>query len=162
MSDDIKQEVDTSEIEKIKQEAEFYKAEAKKAFEKRDQLKKELEEREQKALEEQNKYKELYESLNPKLKEFEEKLAKTEQEKEEYLSKLKSVEDSTKQELMAELSDEHKAIASKLSLEDLREYVKINRKQTVKTDKIKTVGEIKKPFEPNSIWKEELSKIGKY
>lgn len=115
-----------------------------------------------KLLEEQGKYKELFESVNPKLKEFEEKLTKTEKEKEEYLSKLKAVEDSTKKELMEELSDEHKAIASKLPLEDLREYVKINRKTTVKTDKIKTVGEIKKPYETNSVWKQELSKIGKY
>lgn len=166
MSEDIKNVSEETKNEYSQEETQNY---IKKLREENKEIRTKLQERlnaeaeaKAKALEEQSRYKELYESVNPKLKEFEEKLTKTEQEKEDYLSKLKAVEDSTKKELIEELSDEHKAIASKLPLEDLREYVKINRKQTVKTDKIKTVGEIKKPYETNSVWKQELSKIGKY
>jgi hypothetical protein len=45
-----------------------------------------------------------------------------------------------KDELLAELSDEHKAIAGDLELEKLREYVKLNKATTNSMDTARTGG----------------------
>ena len=132
MSDYIKQpegnenELKT-QLDALKQELDFQKSEAKKAFEKRDAAKKELDEYQRKQLEEQEKYKELYEST---LKEFEENKKTYATVQEQY----ENLVTSQKEELLGRLDGDAKKFAETLDIDKLREFVKINAKEVKPLD----------------------------
>lgn len=115
---------------------EVERAESKKAFEKRDAAKKELEAKEARIKELEEK-----ETLTQKEKAELEKLVESEK------AKTAEIETQTKTELLASLDEGHKKIAEKLSLMDLREYVKLNgQKPSGDTStKTKNAGDKPKP-----------------
>lgn len=106
----------------LEKDLEFQKSENKKAFEKRDATKKEVD------------------ALTLKIKELEEKgghsaevetlkaeLTTLKTENEEYKKQIKEINDSTKAELLGMLPEgDTKKFAEKLGLPELREYVKIH------------------------------------
>ena len=103
-----------------KEKIAFLEAESKKAFAKRDEYKKQLEDIQLKDEEEKGKFKELYEKF------------KTESETkgkalEDAETKLKQFIETQKKELVESLDDESKKFAETLELDQLREFVKIER-----------------------------------
>ena len=111
-------------------------AEAQKAFKARDELKAKL-----KSLEEADEMKKgNYEKvIADKTQEFEQLKAEAEELK-QIKEKFDSFQKAMKDELLAELSDEHKAIAGDLELDKLREYVKLNKATTNSMDSARTGG----------------------
>ena len=102
-----------------KEKIAFLEAESKKAFAKRDEYKKQLEDIQLKDEEEKGKFKELYEKF------------KTESETkgkalEDAETKLKQFIETQKKELVESLDDESKKFAETLELDQLREFVKIS------------------------------------
>jgi len=123
----------------VKQEQEklaFLQAEAQKAFKARDELKAKL-----KSLEEADEMKKgNYEKvIADKTNEFEQLKAEAEELK-QIKEKFDSFQKAMKDELLAELSDEHKAIAGDLEIDKLREYVKLNKSTTNSMDSARTGG----------------------
>lgn len=114
----------------------FLQAEAQKAFKARDELKAKL-----KSLEEADEMKKgNYEKvIADKTNEFEQLKAEAEELK-QIKEKFDSFQKAMKNELLAELSDEHKAIAGDLELDKLREYVKLNKATTNSMDTARTGG----------------------
>jgi hypothetical protein len=114
----------------------FLQAEAQKAFKARDELKAKL-----KSLEEADEMKKgNYEKvIADKTQEFEQLKAEAEELK-QIKEKFDSFQKAMKDELLAELSDEHKAIAGDLELDKLREYVKLNKATTNSMDTARTGG----------------------
>ena len=114
----------------------FLQAEAQKAFKARDELKAKL-----KSLEEADEMKKgNYEKvIADKNQEVEQLKAEAERLK-PFQEKFSSVMKAMKDELLAELSDEHKAIAGDLELDKLREYVKLNKATTNSMDTARTGG----------------------
>ena len=114
----------------------FLQAEAQKAFKARDELKAKL-----KSLEEADEMKKgNYEKvIADKTNEFEQLKAEAEELK-QIKEKFDSFQKAMKDELLAELSDEHKAIAGDLELDKLREYVKLNKATTNSMDTARTGG----------------------
>ncbi len=114
----------------------FLQAEAQKAFKARDELKAKL-----KSLEEADEMKKgNYEKvIADKTNEFEQLKAEAEELK-QIKEKFDSFQKAMKNELLAELSDEHKAIAGDLELDKLREYVKLNKATTNSMDSARTGG----------------------
>ena len=114
----------------------FLQAEAQKAFKARDELKAKL-----KSLEEADEMKKgNYEKvIADKTNEFEQLKAEAEGLK-QIKEKFDSFQKAMKDELLAELSDEHKAIAGDLELDKLREYVKLNKATTNSMDTARTGG----------------------
>ena len=114
----------------------FLQAEAQKAFKARDELKAKL-----KSLEEADEMKKgNYEKvIADKTNEFEQLKAEAEELK-QIKEKFDSFQKAMKDELLAELSDEHKAIAGDLELDKLREYVKLNKTTTNSMDSARTGG----------------------
>ena len=128
-----------SETQEPKQEQDklaFLQAEAQKAFKARDELKAKL-----KSLEEADEMKKgNYEKvIADKNQEVEQLKAEAERLK-PFQEKFSSVMKAMKDELLAELSDEHKAIAGDLELDKLREYVKLNKATTNSMDTARTGG----------------------
>lgn len=156
MADATLTEEQIEELKTKAEKAEFYEKEAKKAFEKRDEFKKKIEEAEKLRAEEQGKYKELYESTVPKLSEFEKTVEQLRLEKDEALKEKEEFIKTQRDELLKDLPEgDIREIGSKLSLMDLRKYVDLNKKQESKkhtstsigsngTDKPKTFNEWKK------------------
>ncbi|MBK6878662.1 MAG: hypothetical protein IPG99_20060 [Ignavibacteria bacterium] len=133
------QEASGSETQEAKQEQDklaFLQAEAQKAFKARDELKAKL-----KSLEEADEMKKgNYEKvIADKTQEFEQLKAEAEELK-QIKEKFDSFQKAMKDELLAELSDEHKAIAGDLELDKLREYVKLNKATTNSMDTARTGG----------------------
>ena len=133
------QEESGSETQEAKQEQDklaFLQAEAQKAFKARDELKAKL-----KSLEEADEMKKgNYEKvIADKTQEFEQLKAEAEELK-QIKEKFDSFQKAMKDELLAELSDEHKAIAGDLELDKLREYVKLNKATTNSMDSARTGG----------------------
>jgi phage shock protein A len=166
MSDDIKKEVETSDLETIKKEldenkkkAEFFEAEAKKAFEKRDAYKKQIEETEKKALEEQGKYKELYETKEKEFSEVAKTVEQLQKERDEALNKMTSFEKAQREVLTKDLSEDEKSLTTKLDLEELGKYVQLVKR--TKTDKITNVNANKPKTFHNNPWIAELANIRK-
>lgn len=152
MSEDVKKpegdEELKSQLEALRQELEFQKSEAKKAFEKRDAAKKELDEYQGKQLEQQEKYKELYETT---LKEFEENKKTYETVQEQYDNLIKS----QKQELLSVLDGDARKFAETLELDKLREFVKIHSKSKAPLDdgvKVGSDGKAKKKYKTYQEW----------
>lgn len=117
-------------LEEIQRQLEYFKGEAKKAFQDRDAVKGKLKEYE--TLEEQRKQKLLeekgeYETI---LKQKEDELKKYQVDSEH----LKTLVSSLRDELLTELSEEHREIAGSLDLDNLRKYVKLHSKKSVATD----------------------------
>ena len=114
----------------------FLQAEAQKAFKARDELKAKL-----KSLEEADEMKKgNYEKvIADKNQEVEQLKAEAERLK-PFQEKFSSVMKAMKDELLAELSEEHKAIAGDLELDKLREYVKLNKSTTNSMDSARTGG----------------------
>ena len=114
----------------------FLQAEAQKAFKARDELKAKL-----KSLEEADEMKKgNYEKvIADKNQEVEQLKAEAERLK-PFQEKFSSVMKAMKDELLAELSEEHKAIAGDLELDKLREYVKLNKATTNSMDSARTGG----------------------
>lgn len=114
----------------------FLQAEAQKAFKARDELKAKL-----KSLEEADEMKKgNYEKvIADKTNEFEQLKAEAEGLK-QIKEKFDSFQKAMKDELLAELSEEHKAIAGDLELDKLREYVKLNKATTNSMDTARTGG----------------------
>ncbi len=114
----------------------FLQAEAQKAFKARDELKAKL-----KSLEEADEMKKgNYEKvIADKTNEFEQLKAEAEELK-QIKEKFDSFQKAMKNELLGELSDEHKAIAGDLELDKLREYVKLNKATTNSMDTARTGG----------------------
>jgi len=107
------------ESTQLKEKIAFLEAESKKAFEKRDEYKKQIEAIHLKSEEEQGKFKELYEKF------------KTESETkgkalEDAETKLQEFIETQKKELVESLDDESKKFAETLELDQLREFVKIS------------------------------------
>ena len=132
------QEESGSETQEAKQEDKlaFLQAEAQKAFKARDELKAKL-----KSLEEADEMKKgNYEKvIADKTQEFEQLKAEAEELK-QIKEKFDSFQKAMKDELLGELSDEHKAIAGDLELDKLREYVKLNKATTNSMDTARTGG----------------------
>lgn len=133
------QEASGSETQEAKQEQDklaFLQAEAQKAFKARDELKAKL-----KSLEEADEMKKgNYEKvIADKNQEVEQLKAEAERLK-PFQEKFSSVMKAMKDELLAELSEEHKAIAGDLELDKLREYVKLNKSTTNSMDSARTGG----------------------
>lgn len=133
------QEESGSGTQEAKQEQDklaFLQAEAQKAFKARDELKAKL-----KSLEEADEMKKgNYEKvIADKTQEFEQLRAEAEELK-QIKEKFDSFQKAMKDELLAELSDEHKAIAGDLELDKLREYVKLNKATTNSMDSARTGG----------------------
>jgi hypothetical protein len=133
------QEGSGSETQEPKQDQDklaFLQAEAQKAFKARDELKAKL-----KSLEEADEMKKgNYEKvIADKTQEFEQLKAEAEELK-QIKEKFDSFQKAMKDELLAELSDEHKAIAGDLELDKLREYVKLNKATTNSMDSARTGG----------------------
>ena len=114
----------------------FLQAEAQKAFKARDELKAKL-----KSLEEADEMKKgNYEKvIADKTNEFEQLKAEAEELK-QIKEKFDSFQKAMKDELLGELSEEHKAIAGDLELDKLREYVKLNKATTNSMDSARTGG----------------------
>lgn len=164
MPDDIK-EVDTSELESLKEqlnklnaELEYQKSEAKKAFEKRDAYKKQIEEAEKKALEEQGKYKELYEVKEKEFSEVAKTVEQLKVERDSALKKLTDFENSQREELYKQLPNEEAVeIGKNLGLEELRKYV--NLLGIKRTDKNVNPQVKKVASKTTSAWEQELKNI---
>lgn len=166
MSDDIKKEADTSELEQIKKEleetkkkADYLESESKKAFEKRDAYKKQIEETEKKALEEQGKYKELYETKDKEFTEVAKTVEQLQKERDEALNKMTAFEKAQREVLTKDLTEDEKALTTKLDLDELSKYVKLVGR--TKTDKITNVNSNKPKTFHNNPWITELANIRK-
>ena len=166
MADAENKEVETSDLETIKRElaetkkrAEFLESESKKAFEKRDAYKKQIEETEKKALEEQGKYKELYETKEKEFSEVAKTVEQLQKERDEALNKMTSFEKAQREALTKDLTEDEKALTTKLDLDELSKYVKLVGR--TKTDKITNVNSNKPKSYSNNPWMEELAKIRK-
>lgn len=158
--DALKKELE--ETKKQAEEAKFYKEEAKRAFEKRDAVKKQLEEIEKKKLEEDGKYKELYEAKEKEFSETFKTLEQLKAERDEAVKVKDSFIETTRNELLKDLPDEHKELAKQLDLESLRKYVELNGKKQIKTDKMMDVNKVKTTTSySNNPWVAELAKIRK-
>lgn len=144
---------------KLQEELDYTKGEAKKAYEKRDLLKKEIEDREQKALEEQGKYKELYETKEKEFSEVAKTVETLQKERDEALNKMTSFEKAQREALTKDLTEDEKALTTKLDLDELSKYVKLVGR--TKTDKITNVNSNKPKSYSNNPWLEELAKIRK-
>lgn len=111
-----------TELTQLKQRLEFLQTESKEAFKARDEVKAKL-----KALEEAEEMKKgNYEKLlSEKSTELEGLKAEADRLKavEEQFNKFQS---SLKDELLSQLPEDHKTIAGKLAIDDLREYVKLH------------------------------------
>lgn len=117
-------------LEEALKKLQYLEGEAKKAFQERDAAKAKTrefetaeEERKRKALEAKGEYETLIKSKDAELEKF-----KADSER---LSELVS---SLKNELLDQLNEDHREIAGKLDLDDLRKYVKLHSKTTVATD----------------------------
>lgn len=118
----------------------------------RKKLKEEIERVKNAELLEQGKFKEIAEKLQKEVEEY-----KPYKEKAESLEKtFIEIETATKNELLNSLSEEHKLIASKLTVADLKEYVKLNQKQDFNPDQRKSGQFIAIPI--NATW-ESLSDL---
>jgi len=100
----------------------------------RKNLKEQIEQVKNAELLEQGKFKEIAEKYQKELEEL-----KPYKEKAETLEKMvNDIETATKTELLNALSEEHKLIATKLNVADLREYVKLNTKENFSPDQRKS------------------------
>lgn len=162
MSEDIKKEVS----EEIKQshtpeETQLYikqlREENKEVRLKLEAKLQEEAEAKKKALEEQGKYKELYESKDKEISETVKRLEELQKERDEAVKVRDSFIENTRNDLLKDLPEEHKEIAQSLDLEKLRRYKELIGVKS-KTDKATDV-KPKVSFKPVSPWKEELSKI---
>lgn len=166
MADAENKEVETSDLEQIKREleetkkrADYLESESKKAFEKRDAYKKQIEETEKKALEEQGKYKELYETKEKEFSEVAKTVEQLQKERDEALNKMTAFEKAQREVLTKDLTEDEKALTTKLDLEELSKYVKLVGR--TKTDKITNVNSNKPKQYHNNPWIEELAKVRK-
>ena len=118
-----KQESSLTELQK---KLEYLQNESREAFKARDEVKAKL-----KALEDADEMKKgNYEKLlSERNAELEQLKAETEELK-QVKEKFDSFQTALKTELLNELPEEHKTIAGKLSIEDLREYVKLHKSAT--------------------------------
>lgn len=120
----------------------------------RKKLKEEIERVKNAELLEQGKFKEIAEKLQKEVEEY-----KPYKEKAESLEKtFIEIETATKNELLNSLSEEHKLIASKLTVADLKEYVKLNQKQDFNPDQRKS-GQFKNSDNWDDYTLEELDKL---
>lgn len=122
-----------SEPEQEQDKTVFHETEAKKAYKARDEKAARVRELEEKlkGLEEAEEIRKgnLEKVIADKNQENEQLKAETERLK-QIEEKFASFEKAQRSELLAELSDEHKAIAGDLELDKLREYVKLNKSAT--------------------------------
>lgn len=117
------------------QEERTKRQEAQKKYE---ELMAKIEEQENQRKAEEGKFKELYEKSKSEIEGFKERL----QEYESYKKKYEEFESQTRTELLEQLEgDELKTIANKLTIEDLRSFVKLHSKSN--TDKSFSVGKKK-------------------
>lgn len=100
---------------------------------------KQKEETEKAKAEEQGKFKELFESESEKAKRLELELNTIKEESQSYKEKFETFEKGVREELLSQLSDEHKTIANELPIDKLKEYVKLNSVKT-KYDTSRTGG----------------------
>ncbi|WP_276979143.1 hypothetical protein [Flavobacterium filum] len=113
-------EATKAELDKFKSDLDFQKSEAKKAFEKRDEYKQELEKLKNKDLETNNQFKELYE----KEKENATTLTKQLEELNPYKEKWTTWETTRRETLLAKVTDEDlKKVYQKYELTDLEVVV---------------------------------------
>lgn len=126
-------------LEQIQKDLEFQKAEAKKAFEARDNAKKELEslraaEAELKALKEkqqteQGQFKELAEQKAKEAEELKKKLDEIDPKAKSLEEKLQKIEFERKEELLSQLDEKHKEFAKDLDLDKLKSYVDLHKEE---------------------------------
>ena len=121
----------------------FHETEAKKAYKARDEKAARVRELEEKlkSLEEADEIRKgnLEKVIADKNQENEQLKAETERLR-QIEEKFASFEKAQRSELLAELSEEHKAIAGDLELDKLREYVKLNKATTNSMDSARTGG----------------------
>lgn len=165
MSEDIKEVTEVTEKVYTPEETESY---VKKLREENKKIRLELSQKveaeaeaKKKALEEQGKYKELYEV---KEKEFSETAKTLEQLKAERDEALKVKEDFIKEQksvYLKDLPEDHLKVADKLDLDGLKKYRELYDKSLTKTDKSMSVDKVKFPKFENNAWKAELSKLNR-
>lgn len=126
---------ETVEKEKTEQKTEpnYFEIEAKKAFQERDEAKRKareleakLKEIEEKSLQEQGKYKELYEQKAVEYSKKVEELSSNLQYKEKYIILEKSIRES----LIEQIPEDKRKFAEKFDLDELKEFVTVETKST--------------------------------
>jgi tRNA U34 5-carboxymethylaminomethyl modifying enzyme MnmG/GidA len=126
------------EINSLKEKADkiaFYESEAKKAFKERDEAKSKLREIDDAELIKKGEYEKLLQDSKKEAETLKAELANAKEAETKY----NAFVESTKKDLIESLPEEHKKIGEKLSLEDLKEYVKLNSTKT-NYDKSRTGG----------------------
>lgn len=116
----------SNDVANLQSKLAFLEKESKEAFKVRDELKQKLKAIEDAEEAKKGNYEKLLNERNSELEQLRaetEELKKTKETFESFQSKMKD-------ELLAELPDGHKAIAVKLSLEDLKEYVSLHKSGT--------------------------------
>jgi hypothetical protein len=113
-----------AEIEKLKSDLEFQKSESRKAFEKRDELKRQVDEAERVRLEKENEFKALYEKTKNDLETYKVEKENELNEVKPYKEKWTSYETLRKETLLGQITDiDIKTIGSKMELSDLEVFV---------------------------------------
>lgn len=111
----------TETTEQKPPEPNYYELEAKKAFKERDEAKKKLRELEEKTLQEQGKYKELYEQTKAEYDKLNEDLSVNLQYREKYTILEKSIRES----LIQQLPEAKRKFAERFELDELKEFVSV-------------------------------------
>ncbi len=119
------QQAQDKTLAELQRQIEFLRNESKEAFRTRDEVKNKLREFETAEEMKKGNYEKVIADKSSELEALRaeaEELKKTKEQFEKFQSSLK-------EELISQLPEEHKSIAGKLSLEDLREYVKLHQKK---------------------------------
>lgn len=140
MSDDttnVSAEDLQKQISELKSRLDYERSEAKKAFEKRDELKKQLDAIEQKKLEENAQYKDLSNTLKADKEALETKVADAKAEAEAFKTRLAEIEKAQREKLLSSLKDEKlKKFAENITdLAQLEEFVNLNPSVSVNTSR---------------------------
>lgn len=128
----------SNDVANLQSKLAFLEKESKEAFKVRDELKQKLKAIEDAEEAKKGNYEKLLNERNAELEQLKaeaEELKKTKETFESFQSKMKD-------ELLAELPDGHKAIAVKLSLEDLKEYVSLHKSGTPGMNTARTGGRV--------------------
>ena len=109
-------------VKQLREEAKANRLKFAEAETKLNELQKQIEESKAKEQEQQGKFKELYEQEQEKVKKYETEVSALK----EFQTKFEQLENSTREELLNKLTDNHKAIANDLPIDKLKIYVELN------------------------------------
>ena len=123
------------QLEELKARNEYLEAEAKKAFEKRDMTKKELEQIKQKQLEDQGKFQDLYAQTKAELEAKLEEYNKLNEEFVKTQERLNELVNTQREELLGQLDGDARKFAEQLDdIGKLREFVKLHKVERPNVD----------------------------